>query len=474
MKTAGSVLSLVSVLFACFAFIFVWAGTEFVHFEWLAMNNDLTAGQVNAELQASQAKDYAEEEGKADAMTGAAAASVDGAYFILWLNVSGFRGDYLEHTETPFLDSLAQQGSSTSGLQPVFPSLHYPTLISQATGRIVKDHGVISDKLRHPETGQIVTHPTDLKLLKAEPVWTTAKRQGVGVLVHHWPFSQQQPAEHAADSFLPEVNFTSSAEERLNALLDAWAAHQAEPKIRLAMLSIQDLDQAARTYGIRQKETFQALEKLDKTLAGFRDRLREKWPSIRGKESDRLMLMITTDHGMADVKKVINFGALMGDLAQQVDYAASEAIAQLWFKPQPEGTDRSKFEAAYDNELKARIYWRTYTPDEIPQDWKLGTGPQTGDRVLVLKSGYSFTDKTGSEPVFDPSETGGPFAGCGYLAADQSRMLGQAFFSTIEGATGKTSNSLGSIDSPQLYATVCRLLGIKPADGVVASSLYLD
>lgn len=472
MKTLGSVLALISVLLASVVFMLVWAGTEFVHFEWVSLDDDAPSGQFDADFAASTPKRPDMEEAEKLSVPQRKVEPGKGVNFVLWINVSGFRGDYLEHTETPFLDSLTQQGSHTSELRPVFPSLHYPTLMSQATGRPVSEHGVNSDKLRDPDSGEIVANPTDLRFLKAEPIWTTAKRQGLGVLVHHWPFSQKQPAEHAADIFLPEVNFTSPAEERLNALLEAWVAHQKEPKIRLAMLSLMDLDIAARTYGTKQKETYAALEKLDKSLAGFRDRLTEKWPALRSGENDRLHILITTDHGMADVKKVINFGALMGDLANQVDYAASDAVAQLWFKKAPEGTDQKALESNYDSELKARIYWRTYNREELPADWKLGTGPQIGDRFLMLKSGYAFTDKTGSEPVFDPSETSGPFCGSGYLAADQARMLGQAFFSTLDGKS--KGSSLGAVDCMDLNATVCRLLDIETAKGVMARPLLMD
>ncbi|MEO0448171.1 MAG: hypothetical protein AAF191_19055, partial [Verrucomicrobiota bacterium] len=123
-------------------------------------------------------------------------------------------------------------------------------------------------------------------------------------------------------------------------------------------------------------------------------------------------------------------------------------------------------------ELKSRIYWRSYPQDDYPSSWNFGSGgPQFGDRFLVLKSGYAFSDQKGSEPVFNPSETGGPFATCGFSVANQSRMYGQAFFSQLDGGYG---SDLGEIEGRQLHATVCSLLGIEPAAGVEAKPISLE
>ncbi|MEQ1843108.1 MAG: hypothetical protein ABL994_22115, partial [Verrucomicrobiales bacterium] len=96
-----------------------------------------------------------------------------------------------------------------------------------------------------------------------------------------------------------------------------------------------------------------------------------------------------------------------------------------------------------------------------------------GDRrLLVLKSGYSFADAKGTEPVYNPSESNGPFAGGGYPYQDNSRMKGQAFFFELEGR-GKTGD-LGDVDSTQLYPTVCRLLDLKANSAVTAQALDVD
>ncbi|MEM0969174.1 MAG: alkaline phosphatase family protein [Verrucomicrobiota bacterium] len=233
MKTAASSIALISIVISTFALLLVWAGTDQVHMEWVAMDDDQSLAEFNQAL--NPPTEVAEYDSSS---TTEMAESEAGENYVLWINVSGFRSDYVESTGSPFFDQMKDNGSYTEKLKPDFPSLRYPSLISQATGKGIDEHGVTGNSLRHPDTGELIDNPTDLSFLKAEPIWTTAKRQGIPVLVQHWPFSQEQPSEHAADSFLSSVDDSLSDEERLTSLLDAWKAHTGENKIRLAMTSL--------------------------------------------------------------------------------------------------------------------------------------------------------------------------------------------------------------------------------------------
>lgn len=471
-STIASASALVSALVAGLALVFVWGGTESVYFDWVAMDDDLTTVEL-AELRnpIEAAVPYSYTNYGEDGGGMASAPVKSGDNFVLWLNVSGFRADYVEDSETPFFDEVRP---SSGTLIPTFPTVHYPSLISQATGVLPSVHGVIGDTMLDPETREAKRFPTSLAHLKAEPIWNTAKKQGISVLVHDWPFSQEQPAENGADVFMAEYDEGKSDEERLNALLDAWAAHQGENKIRLAMASLTDLKKSARENGPKEPDTLASVTTLDSTLKTFFDKLKEKWPELRGQDGDKLHVIISTDHGSANSDKLINYGELMGKLAQQVDYTVTDGIANLWFKELPEGADQEDFEEGYDDELKKRIYWRSYSKGNYPSTWGLGKegGNMFGDRFLVLKPGYAFTTEVGTEPVFDPSEAGGPYAASGYAVSDSSRMKGQTFMFRLEG--GSYGSSLGEIQGTQLHATVCKLLKIEPAAGADTQALDVD
>ncbi|MEM7013530.1 MAG: nucleotide pyrophosphatase/phosphodiesterase family protein, partial [Verrucomicrobiota bacterium] len=425
--------------------MFVWGGTEQVTFTWVEMDDDFEV----AEFETPRYSTTHEE---------TAAPVLDGENFVLWLSISGFRADYLEKADTPFLDGVG--GTSSRAFTPTFPALNWSSLMSQATGLTADGHGIVGNTMRDPNTGKSVPYPTKLSVLKAEPIWTTAKKAGLGVLVHDWPFSQEQP-EAAADVFKPTFDISLSDEDRLNALFDAWASHQGENKLRLIMGSLHGLRKAAQTHSTSEEETLQAITKLDATLSGFFRKVIDKWPDLRNGEGDKLHVVITTDHGMVDAEKLINFEDLMGDMAKQVDYIVDEGIAHIWFKDTPpDGMDMDEFVEFYDSELKKRTYWRSFSQDTFPSDWKLAAeGGHLGDRLLLLKPPYAFHTEKGSEAVYAPAETGGPFAASGYWVNDSSRMKGQMFAFSLTGG-GSFSDDLGEVRATQIYPSVCQLLGI--------------
>ena len=473
-NVTGSVSALVAAILACLTLMFVWGGTEQVTFNWVAMDDDYSLAALAAERHPIQS--YPIPDSSYDNANGGAAAPVlDGDNFVLWLSISGFRSDYMEKAETPFLDGVG--GVSTTKFTPMFPALNWPSLISQATGLTADTHGVVGNTMRHPESKEVLKFPSDLSLLKAEPIWTTAKKQNLPVLVHDWPFSQKQPAEGAADVFKPNFDMALSDDDRLNALFDAWSSYQGENKLRLIMGSLHDLHKAGQTYGTREEDTLKAITAMDTMLGKFFKKVIDKWPDLRGKDGDKLQVVITTDHGMVDAEKLINFKDLMGPMADQVDYVVDEGIAHLWFKGPAEGSnmDMEEFVENYDSELRKRIYWRSFAPDSFPSDWKMASeGGHLGDRLLLLKPPYAFHLEKGSEAVFAPAETSGPFAASGYWVNDSSRMKGQMFAFSLTGGGG-SSGDLGEVDARQIYPSVCKLLGITaPSDLANSDALDID
>ena len=393
--------------------------------------------------------------------------------YVLWLNVSGFRADYVDKASAPIFTKLADESHSTGRMTPTFPSLHWSSLVSQATGLQPAQHGIIGETIRNPETGEITNRPTDLSLLKGEPIWTTAKRQGVNVLVHDWPFSQVQPDEHAADIYLPEFNPDLSDDDRLKALLDAWKSDKSAEKIRLVMASLHDLNKHGETLGARSDQTYAAFEEFGTRIGAFMDELQSAWPDLN-RGADILWVFITTDHGMGEVKTLVNFEEFVSEpIRSRISYTVDDTIAHVWLNL-PEGTNEAKFIKTMDDELGKPIFWKMHMPDALPEHWQFpAESPHIGERVLELQPGYRFTDKKGPEPVFAAAEVeGSPLATGGYAPSSNSRMRGQVFiFKFPERGAG---SDLQNIYAVQLYPTICELLGIEPAEGADAEALTLE
>ncbi|MDF1849979.1 MAG: alkaline phosphatase family protein [Verrucomicrobiales bacterium] len=518
---ASSLITFFAVILFAFTILFLWSGSEGIQFARNDLNGDRSTQAVIAEFQAKQkavaaATDYDrfDPDMETDVDEGDSN-SGDGEPVVVWISIPGFRGDYVEKAETPFLDELISDGAETNKMRPSFPCMTFPAHATMATGMLPSQHGIVADRIRLPD-GEVIKEPMNRELLIAEPIWETATRQGIKTLVHDWPLSQNQAGENAAAHFLPSFNPDSTDEERLNQALETWRsasggsapagdapasddvemaegdgeamAPEGEPaaadpataepaeaggdKVRLVMLRLTDILKAGLVNGPREDATYEAIAKTDAALKAFFDKVQAEWATLAPPNAN-LVIFISTDHGLAELDKNVNVSQLLGDeMMQNADIVAHDAIANLFFKDLPENEGEKKiFLDKFDGELSKRIYFRTIKKEELPEEWSYNH-ERTGDRVLVLKTGYSFVDETSDEPVFDPADGAGFFGGYGYPVDESIRMSGQVILSGIPNAPAY--GDLGEIGQLSFHATVCKLLGIQPAEGAVTDTLELN
>lgn len=496
---ASSLITLIAILLFAFVMLFLWSGSEGIQFTRAAFEGDKTTVAVleeyrRANMAATEVAVNDGEDEKEMVEEPVAANSGDGPAVVVWINIPGFRGDYLEKAEAPFLKKLATDGAATNKMRPSFPCLTYPSHTTMATGVTPDKHGIIADRIR-TATGEIIDKPMDPALLLAEPIWITATRQGVKTLVHDWPLSQNQTSEHKAAYFHTSYDPESKDDARLTKALEQWrasaggaaapaaapadgAAPAAAPaaggdKLRLVMLRLNDIFREGLLHGPRADETYAAVGATDKALQTFFDTVQAEWATLAPPAAN-LVIFITTDHGIAELDKNVNIAHLLGDeMMKNCDIVAHDAVANLYFKGLPENEGEKKiFIDKFDNELSKRIYFRTLKKEELPAEWAYLNPERTGDRVLVLKTGYAFADVKASEPVFDPTEGPGFFGGFGYPVEESVRMSGQIFMAGYP--KSPLSGALDEVGQLSFHATICKILGIQPAPGAVTDTLPVN
>lgn len=508
---ASSLITFFAVLLFAFTILFLWGGSEGIQFTRVDMDGDRSTQQVLKEYRERNAPktEIVMNDGEDDEEPEVAQSSGDGPPVVIWISIPGFRGDYIEKSETPFFDQLASDGGSTNKMRPSFPSLTFPAHATMATGKLPSEHGIVADQIR-TGPGEVVDQPTDGALLLAEPIWTTATRQGITTIVHDWPLSQNQTGEHAAAHFLDSFDPDATDEDRINKVLEAWrglaggaggggdapaadadtdaadaddanaadgaddtaAAGDGGSKPRLVMLRLTDVLKAGLVNGPREDATYEAVAKTDAALKNFFDTLQAEWATLAPPAAN-MILFVTTDHGLAELDKNVNIAQLLGDeMMKNADIVARDAIANLFFKDLPENeAEKNVFIENFDGELSKRIYFRTIKKEDLPEEWSYASD-RTGDRILVLKTGYSFVEQTSDEPVFDPADGAGFFGGYGYPVEESIRMSGQVL---IAGYPNSPANgTLGEIGQLSFHATVCKMLGIQPAEGAVTDTLPVD
>ncbi len=392
---------------------------------------------------------------------------------VYWVSIDGLRPDYLDRADTPFFDFLRDTGAYSREHVPVFPSVTFPSHVSQATGVPVRDHGIPANRFYDLETGEFHNYPGDSNLLQAEPIWTTAARQGLRVASLGWVLAHGQTGEHVADFFDPEFPRGLSNEERLGRLLDIWRGDGgAERPLQLLMGYAVGPDTPGHRHGPDSGEVVAAVEEIDGILGRHYDEIVDLWEERRG-SGDQFYFIVTSDHGMTEVHTLVNPERLTGlsDRQEAILIPVGPVLNIYLDRSLTSEEERDRILRETRERLEDYEYVRAYRRDTLPAEWDYDHPTRTGDLVAVLSTGHTFSGKP--EGLTLSAEDGdGPFGMHGYDPAGDPDMLTAAFFHRHPRSIGGVD--LGRIHSLQLHPTVAGLLGITPADGANAAPLELD
>lgn len=390
---------------------------------------------------------------------------------VVWISMDGMRGDYLNRAPLPFFARLMTEGAYSRKFHPVFPPITFPSHCAEATGVTVDHHGITGNSFYDAATHQTYRYPADASLLQAEPIWLTATRQGVRTMVYDWPLSQAEHGPvHAAFSD-EKFDATATDVQRINHLLDAWHADQAGPP-RLLMGYVEDADVAGHKYGPDAPETTAAVQAVDHTLGVFFERALAQWKTTAG-PSDRFYLLLSTDHGMSKVDHAVNLEKLLGlpHGQRQITLSTVGNMGNVFVDQPATGPGKEERLAGFVEKLRAYPFLHVYRRADLPAAWAYAHPTRTGDLVVVLPRGYTFSSQA-TQPVMDIAQAGGgPLGMHGYPPEDDPEMYGAMLAWRYPQPFG--GKDLGEVKWDQYHPTVAKWLGVKPADGATGVLLSL-
>lgn len=374
-----------------------------------------------------------------------------GGHTTIIVSLDGFRWDYPQMYDTPFLDSLGRRGVRAV-MRPSFPSKTFPNHYTLATGLVPDHHGIIANKFYDVASGctfSIGDKVTgkDGSFYGGEPIWLTARRQGVKVGVVYWPGSDvairgQYPDYYQDYAKKPLLTFEQRFDEaeRLLTLSDSL-------RPQLVMVYFEEPDYSGHVYGPASHETRRAVEELDSLLAGFYARLR----ALPG--GGDINFIVTSDHGMAPTspQRIIRLSDYL-----QPDWC-ERVLADLPTLIFPKAGHEDDILKALEGVPHLRV-WRR---EDVPAYLRYGSNPNVAPIVALPDNGWLVSEdgrvKLGNHG-FDPtaSDLCVPF-----------RAEGPDF------KHGYVRTEL--FDNTCIYPLLAHLLGIDPApcDGSVSQIVDL-
>lgn len=387
---------------------------------------------------------------------------------VLWINIDGVRGDYIDRATPPYLAKLMKDGAWSKQLVPVFPSLTFPSHVSLATGVRVERHGIPANSFYDAETKQTYNFPGDASMLRAEPIWNAAARQGLRVSVIDWPLSHRQTPPHAAAFFGQAYDNNLSDDARLQMAITPYLLDNDPRPLQLVMGYASKVDVVGHGSGPESDEVLEELRKTDALIENIVRQVTQRFDQRMTKQ-DELYVIITTDHGMSPVTTQASAERLLGPtFSPEVTIVTSGSLGFVHLDKLPE-SERGRRRDAMLERLKQFDFVEVFTREQAREKYGLDDPSRVGDLVLSLKRGLTFTRLR--QEVTLPISPRGPLGMHGYDPASNPEMNG--FMLIWRYRTPIGGIDLGKVDSLQLHPTVARLLGIAPAEQATAKPIEL-
>jgi len=409
----------------------------------------------------------------ADSIVPEARVEEGNGHTVLLISLDGFSGTYLDESNTPHLYVAAREGAFSTRLRPPFPSLTFPSHVTLATGRLVSGHGIPGNSFYLAESGEELRFPGDASLLLAEPIWTTAARQGLRVLSYDWPLSHQQSGPYRAAYFESSFNPALSDRDRLMRVLELWeedpARKEGEPPLRLVTGYAKEADSVGHRHGPDAEETREAVREVDALVGEVMDRAIAIFERDRI-GGDQLYLIFVADHGMAAVTHYVNIEALLGvELSDAVVAVTGGNLANLHLKD-PDSPEAPRLLERVDAAFEGFAQGTLYRPETLPEEFAYRVDGRTGDRIVVLEAGHTF-NRAGVRSVSRVGEVPGLLGMHGYDVEEVREMKGSLVVRRYPDPLGGVD--LGVVEATRLHATVAAILGIDPAEGADLQALEI-
>ena len=294
------------------------------------------------------------------------------------VSLDAFRWDYPTIYNTPWLDSIAANGVAAT-MVPSYPSSTFPNHFTLATGLVPDHHGIVNSQFWAPEKGELFSMGDSATRYNpyyfgGEPIWVTAKKQGVKSASIYWVGSDVAIQGLYPDYYLrwdnePRLTYPQRVEE---ALRIAKLPESERPS--LLMVYFDEPDWTTHHYGPIAEESKAVIEELDSLMGILYRGLKELDYGVN--------LIVTSDHGMTEIsdEKFISIEQTVNP--DWVERIVSTNPTTIFCK---EGCRDSLF-----NQLSKVKHISVWRKEEVPAHLNYGTSNHLGDIIVAPDLGWQF------------------------------------------------------------------------------------
>ena len=361
--------------------------------------------------------------------------------YVVMVSLDAFRWDYDSIYGTPVLDDIARKGVTATRLIPSFPTKTFPNHYTIATGLYPDHHGLVNNSFYAPDL-DLVYRIGDRAMVSngafygGEPVWVTARKQGMKSASFYWVGSEAPVQGIQPDYWKPyddEVPFG----DRVDTVLK-WLSMPINKRPHLVTLYFEEPDAVSHGYGPVSPETAAMVRSLDSLIGVLRTGL-GKLPNAAD-----INLIVLSDHGMTEVDNS-RYNYIFDTLPQRMVkriYGGNP----VWAIEPAEGKSDSLLIL-----LNVQRGMKAWKRNELPAHLHYGTHLRIPEILLVADPGW--TAGLRPEPRGDTRGDHGYDWRC--------RDMHSIFYA--EGPAFKKGFSVDTLYNVDIYNIVTGVLGLVPA-----------
>jgi len=358
--------------------------------------------------------------------------------YVVMISLDGFRHDYIQKYQPPFLSSIEARGIRAKKLYSIFPSKTFPNHYSLVTGLYADNHGIVANRFYDPSRKQSYrlgdnSTTRDGSWYNGTPLWLSVRKQGLLSASYFWVGSDANIQGYYPNYYLPYQQ-SNSGEQRVQQIID-WLKMPEDTRPHLLHLYFHYVDSAGHQDGPDSNEVKKAIMKVDKLIQS----LDQTVSSL----SLPVNFVIVSDHGMMTIKP--NGTLFLADLydKDEVFFEGKGPITIGYAK------DKSKIEKL-EKAFSSVDGLTAYTQETLPKRFHFNS-PRTGDIILLADPGH----------YIEPDKSSGPPAKGGTHGYDPitTEEMGGLFLAY--GPDVRPSGEIQAFENIHVYPFVMELLGLK-------------
>ncbi|MDR3188116.1 MAG: ectonucleotide pyrophosphatase/phosphodiesterase [Prevotellaceae bacterium] len=309
--------------------------------------------------------------------------------YLVVLSMDGFRWDYCDLYDTPNLNKIRQHGVKAEYVQSSYPTVTFPNHYTMATGLYPDHHGVVNNVFYDAALGDTFSLSRRDKVENpaywgGEPIWVTAKAQGVNSAVFFWPGSEA-PVKGVYADFWKKYDGSVPFEQRIDTVV-SWLTLPPAIRPHLILWYFSEPDHTGHKTGPDNDKTRAVVQRLDSLTGVFMDKI------SRLPHAGKVNVIITSDHGMAATAEERTIYLSDYLKPEWIERQFCYTVGLLYTKPEHR-------EAAL-GALQNVPHLRAFKKEALPERLHYGANPRVGDIVVIPDCGWLLANNRQAKPSY--------------------------------------------------------------------------